>query len=183
MERPSQIQSQEALILELRNSLGSHKSWLLGVDGEQRVGKTTLSGRLAAELQATKLSGDDFVRQGRLHYPEALGLSELSNAIANLRATNKPVILESVMLQLILDSIGIKPDLTVYVRHSAFDGKFTHSHLFDPALLKAAIEEDKAINECFFQDRKTPTLTSEILAYHQVYLPNENSDYVFTNRF
>ncbi|CAN7522623.1 hypothetical protein LJR143_003522 [Pseudoxanthomonas sp. LjRoot143] len=177
------MKSEQELIAELQKRFAGRKGWLLGVDGEQRVGKTTLATVLAKELHATKLSGDDFVRQGRLPYPKALALDELSDAVANVRASNGSVIVESVMLQLILEGIGQQPDAVVYVRREASDGSCEHPHLFDPESLRKAIEDDKAFDERFFPGRKSPSLASEILAYHEARHPHQTAHYVLSNRF
>ena len=177
------MESKDDLISELRKRLHGRNGASLGIDGEQRVGKTTLAATLADKLTATKLSGDDFVRQGRLPYPQALALDELRETLAQHREANSPVVVESIMLQLILDAVGENADATVNVRRVAPDGSLVHAHFSDVAALRTTVAADKAFDEQFFPGRKTPSLVTEISGYHEGHRPHETADYLLSDGF
>jgi 2-phosphoglycerate kinase len=177
------MNEQPQLLAVLSNLLPSATSWLLGIDGEQRVGKTTLADDLASKLGAAVLHCDDFVENGRLAYPNALALQKLSAAVTKLRASGTSVIIEGVMLRLVLDAMQLQPNSVVYVRHVHPDGTLAHAHLFDSEKLQTAIEEDTKFDATFFPNRKYSSLAREIFDYHQQRRPADVSDHVFDNRF
>ena len=177
------MKNEQELFAALRTRFSQEGAWLLGVDGDQRAGKTSLATRLADILNSTVISADDFFRWGTRPYPDALDLSALSSAISDLRNNGKSAIVESVMLKLILEATNIQPTAILYVRHVSPCGQYTQAKLFDAATLRAAIDEDDKFDKCFFPDRKYPSLDTEILRYHENKKPHSSADYVFDNCF
>lgn len=171
------------LIAALDSQLQASTAWLLGLDGEQGVGKTALALRLAAALGAEAVHCDDFVTNGRLAYPHIADLAGVASKVEEFRADGRPVILEGVMLGLVIEAAKLQPNATIYVRHVLSNGRLKHPHLFDPDALQAEIDREEAIDQEFFPDRKHPCLPREILAYHLQRRPSEAATYILENRF
>jgi len=87
---------------------------VVGIDGRDGVGKTTLGRYLAWHFNITLIETDLFLKRhrGRLEYRD----DEIARLIrARLEAT-RPVVVEGVCLLQLLGRLGVAPDFTVYVR-------------------------------------------------------------------
>lgn len=175
--------SQEQLLAALQCGPCRERPWLLGVDGEQGTGKSTLAKHFAQRLGASVVSGDDFIRNGKVAYPQTLDLAALSERLTNAQENGESIIIESVMLQLILQAINAEPAAIVYVRHNSFAGVYTQPYLFDATLLAEAIERDNEIHRVFFPTDDSPSLAGEILNYHLKYLPQLTSTHLLEHEF
>jgi hypothetical protein len=148
------------------------------------VGKTSLARRLGASLDYPVVHCDLFMQDGPLAFPANLDLGCLRRVICNALAHDRPVIIESVMLQLVLDALNLTPEFSIYVKHSWPDGVFTRADFFDAAKTEDDLIEP--INEiaraCQIDDDE-PMLERQLIRYHKRQVPHENVHVLFELSF
>lgn len=99
----------------LSDRLAGLPACLIGIDGRDGSGKTTLGRYLAWHFNVTLLETDLFLvaNQEELKYYD----NEIKRIISLRLAKPRPVIVEGVALLRLLGHLLIKPDFLIYVRH------------------------------------------------------------------
>lgn len=89
---------------------------VVAVDGRSGAGKTTLARFLAWYFNSSLVELDLFLTEGGIIRRE----SDVQR-IVNFRLVRhrRPIIVEGLLVLDLLDSIGVRPDYTIYVRNSA----------------------------------------------------------------
>jgi len=101
----------------------SHGS-LIGVDGFDATGKTTLSFELARQLEGIRVGLDSYVARERAadNYVGILRTEHLKRDLLNLVNRFPFVVVEGVCLLKALESAGFSPNLHVYVKRISSQG-------------------------------------------------------------
>lgn len=95
---------------DLRESLSRRSAKVIGIDGYQGAGKTTVASFLSKKLGFYCVHLDDFYVPGTGDYIESLDYMSLRTA-----TERRPLLLEGVCLQVTLNNLSISPDVLVYV--------------------------------------------------------------------
>jgi hypothetical protein len=122
---------------------------IIGIDGYYGAGKTTLADALSAAIGIRNAHLDDYLHRHQGSYVSSLRFPDLSVALRNL-----PVIVEGLCLLAVLDQLGMKPDLLIYV-----DGGLPDSH--------AGSAEDSE-------------LARELLDYHRKWRPADAAHVLYS---
>jgi hypothetical protein len=176
--------SETELIQLLCTTLRRRSNLLIGLDGMYGTGKSSLSRLIGASLNCSVIECDLFIRNGELAYPEILDLKCLDDIVSVAVGRNRPIVVESIMLKLVLSAIKPTDAFHVYVRHSWPQGKLTHPELFDPTCTEEALisEENKLCRAAGIAD-DSPVLYRELISYHKQFSPHENANYLFETSF
>ncbi len=167
------IYNTESELICALKSTSLHSQSIITIDGVDGVGKTTLSIKIAEVLCLSNIELDDFVQKNQDGYIKYIDYDRLLDRIIS----NKPVIIEGICIQQILNKIQVNSDVTVYVkvvdRYGFCNGQIKY---FPPN--KSA---DEVINE-----RKVKGFhvgyEEDVILYHYSFKPHENSDYIFERR-
>ena len=149
---------------------------IIGIDGLTASGKSWAAQQLSMSLGWPIVGCDGFVRYGKLFYPHVLDLPALNDT---LDTSQRPLIVDGVMLRLVLQAIGIPATHNIYVRRRNLDGSLYSPEFFDsfsaPDLLAAENELCRLVG---IKDNE-PILARELISYHEAFRPFELADIVF----
>jgi hypothetical protein len=104
----------ETLLTKLSAALGpDRKPLLIGIDGREGAGKTSLSNWLAWQLGIPAIHLDLFVIQSEIPAPIERRVADLDRCIK--ARGDRPFIVEGVLLLDALDEVGRSPDFLIFV--------------------------------------------------------------------
>jgi pantothenate kinase-related protein Tda10 len=124
----------QALGYPKRNSL------IIGIDGRDGQGKSSLANWLAWQLGMSAISLDHFLIQDS--DPLSWRVADLSHAIQTCLQLERPVIVEGVFLQDVLEQVQKKVDYLVLVKNTDRDAWGTLQEQLDTYLSKWQAEEN-----------------------------------------
>ena len=156
---------------------------LIGIDGVNFTGKSTLARSLGSALGCTVIECDDFIQDGNKPYPEILDLASLQSEV-ELATALGVVVIDSLCLQLVLDALGMATSSQIYVRHSWPPNTYTHEALLDAEVGEEELlsEEDEICRAAGIAD-DDPILARELIAYHKRRRPHDNADAIYESCF
>jgi hypothetical protein len=188
---PMQVFRSESELADRITIENSVSGFLLGVDGSDGSGKTTLSSNLKTLLGASLVSVDDFQEKAREAYVPVLKIPELQRAIAG---QSGPVIVEGVCLLDDLKKAEIRASRLICVKKlspfgfwkdedeceppdniEAFIAKQVEGLRFTSQLLSAP---DRKVDSGY-EDVRLPGFAEELIRYHWKYRPARRADYIF----
>lgn len=175
---------------QLIDKVRTTNAGLIGIDGIDGSGKTTLSKKLSDELGYTHINLDDYVDRNCGTFVEHIRYDEL---LSSIHSTQSPVILEGVCLLAVLEKLQRKADLLIYVRRITDYGSWR--------------DEDKCdivgdVDELILKEKETlrtfceamarfegknfdanacdiPPLVEELIRYHHRYAPHRRADIIY----
>lgn len=109
---------------------------IIGIDGNDGVGKSTLAKELGEVIGAAVFSIDDFVANNLGSYIPNLRAKELQAAVSS---ASRPLIVEGVCLLNALEVADLKPDLLIYLKRMSNYGHWYDQDECDP------VEEEDAL--------------------------------------
>lgn len=118
--------SREPHTLDLHHFRSSE---IIGVDGDQGGGKTTLASELRACLGGEVISLDDFLLGNGAAYLAQVDQQSLRARVNS--ASQRPLIFEGVLLLQVLDMISIRPDCLVFTK-AVFEGTWQYEQYLRP---------------------------------------------------
>ena len=120
---------------------------------------------------------DEFIRFPR-HYPELLDLATLGSAVS---AVPGPVLLDSILVKVVLEALGMPTAPCVYVRRRNSDRSLVSPQYYEDfrpeTMLATARDEYLLIGA----SPDEPMLECELIEYHQRYDPVQRALAVFEN--
>lgn len=157
---------------------------LVGIDGVNGTGKSSLSRDLGKRLDSPVIETDSFIQYGDRHYPEILNLDELRSTLIDELKQRQVVIVEGIMLSIVLDAIDVAASSKVYVRHSLQNGTLSHSDLLDANVTETELlaKENEICRLVGIAD-DAPILARELITYHKRYRPYEHAHAILQTRF
>jgi hypothetical protein len=151
---------------------------LIGIDGLDGCGKSTLANELAGHIHFDVVSIDDFLDRNKGTYVDHIELNRLGEALQGRNA-----IVEGVCLLKVLSLIGLKPDLSIYVqriRNGIWDDedwlgldRDLDEHLERIRIAATAFSEDG-------EDVPLADMSTEVIRYHHEYRPHDSADLTFS---
>lgn len=166
-------------------------SGVIGIDGTDGVGKTTLATRIQGTTGGTVVSLDDFVLKNRGGYVPNLQLADFRAALA---AHERPVIVEGVYLLAALGAASVGLDVLIYIKRVSDYGYWHDQDTCDPHEPEDELIERLSCEAAVFVKRDaqlskgpksehnevglTP-LREEIIRYHCKYRPSRRAQIVF----
>lgn len=163
---------------------------LIGVDGLDGVGKSTIARSLARCCARGIVEVDSYLRRNEDRYLAALDLIRLEG---DVRAEEK-LIVEGCLLHAVMAKVGLNPDFCIYVvktsqmrGHSEMESVDEHELLFGSKSAAEIIahEEDQlrrwAEVAPEFIDATSANLsglTKELIAYHRDFSPHRRADLI-----
>jgi hypothetical protein len=104
----------DGLLTKVLSALGPDwKPLLVGIDGREGTGKTSLSNWLAWQLGMPAIHLDLFLNQSEIPAPIQWRVSDLDRCIK--ARGDRPLIVEGVLLLDALDQVGRSPDFLIFV--------------------------------------------------------------------
>ncbi len=151
---------------------------LIGIDGLDGCGKSTLASELAGHTHFDVVCLDNFLDRNKGTYVKHIDIDGVRDAVRG-----RKVIVEGVCLLQVLSNAGLKPDLSVYVQRIrnglwADEDWLGLNQDVDEYLEKLRVAAE-AISE---EDEAVPKedLSTEVIRYHHEYHPHENADLTFS---
>ncbi len=133
MELPDITEQHEHLLAEVNRALGQRRSFLIGIDGREHQGKSTIGRFLALNLKMPCIETDLFVLdngvrvdKGQVEYR----YEELKRAIEARLKLDRPVIVEGIFLLRTLEGLCLNPDYLIYAVNEDHDGSETRREEF-----------------------------------------------------
>jgi hypothetical protein len=165
---------------------------IIGVDGTDGVGKTTLANVLREVVGGSVVCLDEFVVNNRGRYIPHLRHRDLKTTLAD---RDRPVIIEGVCLLAALDAVSVEADVLIYIKRVASYGYWYDEETCDPEeqeeeLIRRLSEEAEAFAKLEVPPAGdldpvettagslTP-LREEIIRYHFKYRPSWRAQIVF----
>jgi hypothetical protein len=155
---------------------------IIGLDGLDGVGKTTLGRELKTRLGAHLMSVDEHLDKNRGVYLGALRLGDLRSAVE--RATSRVILVEGICLREVAAQCGLAVDKYVYVRRLTRAGRWDDEKLCCPTeSAEALIERELSDRDTFSRALGGEGVTDlglhgELIDYHCRYRPFEKADFV-----
>ncbi|KUZ32983.1 hypothetical protein [Burkholderia territorii] len=158
----TELQSIEAL----RDRIANVSSGLVTFDGCMHVGKSETARRIAHAFGYLALDLDSFLVKQQGVFFQALRLPDFSSALADALSRSQVVLVSGVCMLRVLEAIGLRAALSVYVRRL--------SPMGIPIDLETTDAEDGAPFAEDYPD--IPAIFREVHAYHAKYRPLANAD-------
>ncbi|MCF8083763.1 MAG: hypothetical protein K9M96_11755 [Deltaproteobacteria bacterium] len=171
------IFTDEYALIESIENLSLKFSGIVSIDGADGVGKSTLAGKIAGELNLPHIEIDTFVQEQQGGYIDHIDYDRLSESIKQAIISNQVIILEGICVQQVLKKLGLNSNAKVYVRVINNYGFWMDRIRFFPL--------DKSADEMIAERKaKRSPLghVEDIIQYHYAFQPHENTDYIFERR-
>jgi hypothetical protein len=162
---------------------------VIGLDGMDGVGKTTVGKELVRRLHARLISLDDYLEKKRGTYVPHLRCDEVRELVEN---SDSSIVIDGVCLRAVAERCGIDIGLYVYVRRINQHGRCDDEEIClacePPEVLKERERELRAMAESFLDkdseqltasDRHEYGLKEELIDYHHNYSPVKKADIIF----
>ncbi len=181
------------LISNLRERLFEGKVGVIGIDGIDGSGKTTLANEIGTALKLPVLSIDDFLNKQKGSYLEHLKYSDLSSAI---NSSSAPIIIEGVCLLHVAEDVGLNVTDLIYIKQVNDWNFWIDEETCDPKkpveeLIERLGEDADEISTSIeglvpsTADTGSKGLTpfrKQIIRYHARFRPARKADYIFLKR-
>ena len=157
-------------ISEIVTSLKTTKPCLIGIDGMDGAGKSTLAKDLSCQLGYAHINLDDYLEKNRGQFVEYVEYDQVKGEIDKAK---KPVIIEGVCLLAVIENLSDSLDILIYVKRVSDYGMW-----YD----KEDCEVDEDIDEFIIRKKSggsIPALTEEIIRYHYKYKPYEKAGIIY----
>lgn len=185
-ELPSGHREATDLALDLADRIVEGPIGIVTVDGWSGSGKTTLAKSLAGHLGLQRYELDDYLLKHRGGFLEHLDYPRLSSALTDVRRVSDPILVDGICVLKVLQRLGLRSDVKVYVRRISASGIWYDVLKLDPSrTADEVIEEDRQAAERWaemhgesFGEGGVP-LAWEVIRYHYTYLPHETADLYF----
>jgi ABC-type dipeptide/oligopeptide/nickel transport system ATPase component len=173
----------------LAKNLGK-STFLIGIDGKDGIGKSTLAQELSRLINAKLISLDDYLIRNQDKYVDSLKIDEIIDAI---KSTTDIIIIEGVCLLAAIDRIGARLNDLVYVKRTSHgiwvdedtcgSAKTADEVIADEErMLSMFLKGDSSLEEKDLTtntDMKLSALREEIIRYHAKYKPSERASVLF----
>jgi uridine kinase len=162
---------------------------LLGIDGTDGSGKTTLAASLSEALGCPHINLDDHIDKNKGQYVNHVHYPTVKEIIDS---AHSQIIIEGVCLLAIAERLKVNFDALIYVKRIASYGDWRDE---DDCNVTEDIEEfmkrkkedlNKFVHadaylegKDFPDDTIFPELAEEIIRYHHTYRPHERADFIF----
>jgi len=169
---------------QLKVHLVNNRCTVIGIDGKDGVGKSTLAITLADELDLELIEIDKYLIKNQGGYVDYIKYPILDEILRNAQKLQKSVIIEGICLIEVLERLMVKPDILIYVKRMMpngwYDSYYCEPNKNPEALLKNIKESNEKAHKLFGSPPpQQDDLRFSIIEYHQEYKPTEKADYFF----
>ena len=133
MGLPDITEQHQPLLTEVNKALGAWRSFLIGIDGRDHAGKSTIGRFLALHMGMPLIETDLFVLdknqrkdQEKVEYRR----KELKRVIDARLNEDRPVIVEGIFLLKTLGGLGLNPDYLIYAVNEGHEGSEARQNEF-----------------------------------------------------
>jgi hypothetical protein len=175
---------------EIKSILKIEKLSLIGIDGKDGSGKTTLASQLANDLGYCHINLDCKLDKNRGNFVENIRYDLLQS---ELEVSQEPIIIEGVCLLAVLKKLDMRLDKLIYVKLMNVNGKWDDEKECD---VQGDVDEFVAGLKDEFQnfmkelarvkgkefdpaEGVIPELEEEVIRYHHKYKPHMNADIIY----
>jgi len=173
-------------VQSILDAIGKKKPKILGIDGIDGVGKTAIAVKLDLEFGYVRVSLDDHLEKNQKGYFNFIDYKKLKSKIELCKG--KFLVIEGVLLQKVLNKIGVKPNFMIYMSNIVwvydwledFQGKYYGLKLEE--IIDEVEKGVNKLNEATTPDAKPYKMSGfrrEIYEYTYAYLPWEKADLVY----
>jgi len=177
----------ESLITELNTAIGNRKGAIIGIDGCDGVGKTTLGRNIAKLLKMKHLDLDAYIIEKSDNFLNNICDKRLKADIESLK--KESLIISGICLLEILERNQINPDILIYVKKYDNSGMLWRDEddctiQGDPyELLENRVRNyNKIMGKEGGFDPKDYRYEADKILYHQKYKPHEKADIIFMRK-
>jgi len=157
---------------------------LIGIDGMDGTGKSTLARELGTKIDAPVVELDGFLNKNQDCFVESLRFKELEEAISQHVGI---VIVEGVCLLNVAKILGLELSTAIYVKRISAMGNWQHQDECSVPLDKVESYLDNWRQTLVEFEQLTgndeppevPGLFCELVKYHAMYQPQDDADVVF----
>ncbi len=111
----------KSLLDDARKGFGEEwRKFLIGIDGRDHAGKSTIGRYLALKMHITAIETDLFMKEWGVYHDE-----DLKRVIDARLNKDRPVIVEGIFLLRTLDNLGLEPNYLIYAVNEGFEGSET----------------------------------------------------------
>jgi cytidylate kinase len=163
---------------------------IIGIDGVDGSGKSTLPELLSQEMDYIHLNVDDYLEKNRGHFVKYIKYDAIQSQIDQAK---KPVIIEGVCLLAVFQRLQRNPDMFIYVKRVSNGGRWRDKddcevtenidnfmdqkkENFQKFVMAEASIEGRDFNA---KDYEFPSLDEEIIRYHYEFKPHKKADIIY----
>jgi len=177
------LTSVDALCERTKALIPGKTRMLIGIDGMNQVGKTTLGHELAKKLGAILISIDGYLNRKQNAYTEHIRCHDVRAAI---EAVTVPIISEGVCLRAVAARCGLAVHVHIYVRRiSEYGIWYDEDICLADGPLDALKKREREIRAAFSSrsdggstERETG-FREELIDYHAQWKPAKRADFLF----
>ena len=181
-------QSLDEVYSHVKSVLDSSEINIISIDGWTGSGKSHFLDNF--EIEANKLSIDDYFERHTGLYLDVIRYDELKKAISEVDGL---IIIEGICILEVLDNIGINPDIKIYIKRlGAGETWFEEEYINEKTAEDVFKEDDKDLEYDIVTGEKRvisdieKELTKkrqgvfyDLVRYHYEYTPHINSDVIY----
>ena len=182
-------QSESVPLEKLLNELDFSKNLVIGVDGYDGSGKTTLTNKLGGVFPVDIISLDDYLYKERDCYVAALDLGRLQRTLVQ---RPRSIVMEGVCLLEVMSKLQVKCSFLIYIKRISEMGEWFDEEectpMDDPEAFLVELGEQSRLFSGFVRDGEGRSYTAdggavtglrkEIILYHTKYDPVASADCV-----
>lgn len=169
-----------AELLDMLKGLGE-KPIVIGIDGADGAGKTTIAKQIAVAINASHIELDNFLDKHKGRFIEHIRYNYLKRHLQNAKKLEKTIVIEGVCLLKVLKKLGKNLDYLIYVKRMGPYGLW-----YDDYYCESEVDLEKVfegLSQIIPQPKrgegdKENHLIFEIARYHHCYKPLEKADFV-----
>jgi hypothetical protein len=167
------IEDEASLIEQIRALLPPDGGPLiLGVDGNEGAGKSTLASSLSAALTAPVIHVDSYAQPNRGKYSDSIRYDDLRADIERQLRGGRAIVVEGVCLRQVLERIALRPQISIYVRLFNARGRWVGAEACDESPVRSS--------EVGATDPAAPgSIERDVRAYHSQFKPVTRADIIY----
>jgi hypothetical protein len=166
------------LLEKIKKQLLLPKGVLLGIDGANGAGKTSLAEKIIEYLPAAIIHIDDFLEKNQGSYLDYIRYGDIEKALIEWRRQGGGLcIIEGVCLLEVVNKIHFEPDFLIYIKLYNGTGDWV-----DASVCDISISLNNILHSIDTAENRPGigNFDRELARYHHKYHPIEKADWIFS---